>query len=35
MKHTLKAIRKFLEREWFLLVTAAAIALIVLLLELI
>jgi len=34
MKQSFKAIRKFIEKEWFLLVTIAAIATIILLFEL-
>ncbi len=34
MKQTIKAIRKFLQKEWFLLITVAAIAVIILLFEL-
>jgi hypothetical protein len=34
MKHTIKAIRKFIEKEWFLLITATAITVIIVLFEL-
>jgi hypothetical protein len=35
MKQTFRAIWRFFEREWFLIVTAAAIAVIIVLLEMI
>jgi hypothetical protein len=35
MKQTIKAIRKFLQKEWFLFITVTAIAVIILLFELI
>jgi hypothetical protein len=35
MKQTIKAIRQFLQKEWFLLITVTAIAVIILLSELI
>lgn len=34
MKQTIKAVRKFIEKEWFLLITMSAIAVIILLFEL-
>jgi hypothetical protein len=34
MKQTIKTIRKFIEKEWFLLITISAIAVIILLFEL-
>ena len=34
MKQTIKAIRKFIEKEWFLLITATAITVIIVLFEL-
>lgn len=34
MKQTIKAIRKFIEKEWFLLITISAIGVIILLFEL-